>query len=118
MNSCLDRNDSHNGVSVLFLYQRETTDTSNDSHLVVCQRNLVAATILPEWVAYRYLQPRCLGLDLGLGLSLSLALALVTEAGVEGETSLALALVTEGGNGPTECVVDVVQQVTVDWMSV
>ena len=25
---------------------------------------------------------------------------------------------TEGGNGPPECVVDVAQQVTVDWMSV
>ena len=64
---------------MLFLYQREATDTSNDPHLVVCQRNLAAATILPDWVAYRYL---------GLGLSLSLVLV------------LALALVTEGGNGP------------------
>ena len=89
-----------NGVSVLFLYQREATDTSNDSHLVVCKRNLAAATILPDWVAYRYLQPRCLSLGFSLSLVLALALALVAEAGVEGETSLALALVTEGGNGP------------------
>ena len=92
-------------VSVyFFLYQGGATDTSNDSHLVVCQRNLAATTILPaaEWVAYHYLQPRCLGLGLSLSLSLALALALVAEAGVEGETtgSLALALVTEGGNGP------------------
>ena len=57
-------------------------------------------SILQDWVAYRYLQPRCLGLFLFLSLVLALALALVTEAGVEGKTSLALALVTGGGNGP------------------
>jgi hypothetical protein len=36
---------SHIAVSVLFLYQRETTDTSEYSDLVVCQRNLAAARL-------------------------------------------------------------------------